>query len=549
MANYGPNDVYSNIPPLDSRGENQLAKFQYWNPDPIGTSDARLAQVHPDLQAVINKAKADNPNLPFVVGSGLRSQADQQNAYKWGWSTVNPNTTKDVNQRGIAADLWPLDSNGKPTFDPAAMTAVGAAIKKAASDLGTPITWGGDWNTFKDRSHFQLNNPSPGYTPGKPLAPGPQPNVDGKTAPPPAPGTPAMSGRGAYDTSPVPGPAGTTINSASPGGPQAAASGGQASYLPRLMQNIAGIESGTWSNPYAALGPVTKSGDRAYGKYQVMGTNIPSWTQEVLGQSMTPLQFAANPDAQEKVAQAKLGQYAAQYGPAGAANMWFTGKPNPNPNITDATATSRGTSAGNYAARAIAGIDNPYGTTLNSVAQNAPVSTAPGTASAGSSGSPASAAATTAAGALGTPGGPALPGFAPAQSNQFLQGASGLSKAMGGQGLQGQQGEGGAEENMRPSPMIGQAQPPHMPNPQAAAQTMGQILNSVRTPLQWGSGTPGSSISATAGPQVPAGMPQGQTAQDLQDLQQQMQQQRLYQMISGGMGTSLNSSSYGGGYG
>ena len=189
------------------------------------------------------------------------------------------------------------------------------------------------------------------------------------------------------------------------------------------------------------------------------------------------------------------------------------------------------------------------GTTLNSITQNAPVSTAPGTASAGSSGSPVSAAATTAAGAVGTPGGPALPGFAPAQSNQFLQGASGLEKAMGGQGLQGQQGDGGGQDPVKPSPMIGQAQPPHMPNPQAAAQTMGQILNSVRTPLQWGSGTPGSSIFATAGPQVAPGMPQGQTAQDLQDLQQQMQQQRLYQMMSGGMGTSLNSSSYGGGYG
>jgi hypothetical protein len=331
---------------------------------------------------------------------------------------------------------------------------------------------------------------------------------------------------------------------ASPGGPQQAASGGQASYLPRLMQNIAGIESSGWSNPYAALGPVTKSGDRAYGKYQVMGTNVPSWTQEVLGQSMTPQQFAANPDAQEKVAGAKLGQYAAQYGPAGAANMWFTGKPNPNPNITDATATSRGTSAGNYAARAIAGIDNP------NAAPTAVASAAPPTAYASAAAPPGTTINSTpaAVGALGTPGGPALPGMGQAQSNQFLQGASGLDKAMGGQGLQGQQGDGG-QDPMKPSPMIGQAPAPHIPNAQAAAQTFGTTLNSVRTPLQWGSGTPGSSISATAGPQVAAGVPQGQTAQDLQQLQQQMQQQRLYQMMSGGMGTSLASSPYGGGYG
>ena len=48
---------------------------------------------------------------------------------------------------------------------------------------------------------------------------------------------------------------------------------------------IAKIESG---GKYDMLGPVTKTGDRAYGKYQVMGANIPSWTKETLGREMTP---------------------------------------------------------------------------------------------------------------------------------------------------------------------------------------------------------------------------------------------------------------------
>jgi hypothetical protein len=147
-----------------------------------------------------------------------------------------------------------------------------------------------------------------------------------------------------------------------------------------------------------------------------------------------------------------------------------------------------------------------------------------------------------AAGALGAANGPALPGFTPAQSNQFLQGASGLDKAMGGQGLAAQPGAGGGgQDQMRPSTMIGQAPAPHIPNPQAAAQTFGTTLNNIRTPLQWGSGTPGSSISATAGPAVAAGVPQGMTAQELQQLQ-------MMQMMGGGMGTTL-SSPYGGGYG
>jgi hypothetical protein len=76
---------------------------------------------------------------------------------------------------------------------------------------------------------------------------------------------------------------------------------------------------------YNAIGPATRTGDKAYGKYQVMGANIPSWTQETLGRSMTPQEFLASPEAQEAVYKAKMGQYIEKYGPrAGAA--WFAGE-------------------------------------------------------------------------------------------------------------------------------------------------------------------------------------------------------------------------------
>lgn len=86
---------------------------------------------------------------------------------------------------------------------------------------------------------------------------------------------------------------------------------------------ISSIESG---GKYDALGPVTKTGDRAYGKYQVMGANVGPWTKEVLGQEMTPQQFAASPQAQDAVFNAKFGQYAQKYGPEGAARAWFAGE-------------------------------------------------------------------------------------------------------------------------------------------------------------------------------------------------------------------------------
>jgi hypothetical protein len=85
------------------------------------------------------------------------------------------------------------------------------------------------------------------------------------------------------------------------------------------------IESG---GRYNAVGPVTNSGDRAFGKYQVMGANIPSWTKEALGRSMTPAEFLASPEAQERVFETYFGKSVAKYGnPADAASVWFSGRP------------------------------------------------------------------------------------------------------------------------------------------------------------------------------------------------------------------------------
>jgi len=95
--------------------------------------------------------------------------------------------------------------------------------------------------------------------------------------------------------------------------------------MPAAKAAIANIESG---GNYKALGPTTKSGDRAYGKYQVMGANIPSWTKQALGVSMTPAEFLANPEAQERVFEDQFARNTAKYGsPQDAASVWFSGKP------------------------------------------------------------------------------------------------------------------------------------------------------------------------------------------------------------------------------
>ncbi|WP_377299668.1 phage tail length tape measure family protein [Rhizobium sp. SGZ-381] len=82
------------------------------------------------------------------------------------------------------------------------------------------------------------------------------------------------------------------------------------------------IESG---GNYGIMGPVTRTGDRAYGAYQVMGANVPSWTQGALGRSLSPSQFLADHSAQDAVFNWKFGGYVSKYGPSGAAQAWFGG--------------------------------------------------------------------------------------------------------------------------------------------------------------------------------------------------------------------------------
>ncbi len=96
---------------------------------------------------------------------------------------------------------------------------------------------------------------------------------------------------------------------------------------PIFRQAIANIES-RGSGGYGALGPFTKKGDRAYGRYQVMGDNLPSWTKEALGRQLSPDEFLADSQAQDKVFDHFFGKSLEKYGnPLDAASVWFTGRP------------------------------------------------------------------------------------------------------------------------------------------------------------------------------------------------------------------------------
>ena len=113
--------------------------------------------------------------------------------------------------------------------------------------------------------------------------------------------------------------------------------------LEDFKRGISAVES-AGSGGYSALGKIIESGslkgDRAYGKYQVMGSNIPSWTKQALGYSMTPQQFLASPQAQEKVFEDQSERNYAKYGNWGdVASVWFSDRPLSGNNSSDGNNT------------------------------------------------------------------------------------------------------------------------------------------------------------------------------------------------------------------
>lgn len=120
--------------------------------------------------------------------------------------------------------------------------------------------------------------------------------------------------------------------------------------LSDYREAIASIES-QGSGGYSALGPTQGSGDRAYGRYQIMGSNIGPWTEQALGYRMSPSEFLANQRAQDAVFDHVFGGYVARYGPDGAAQAWFAGPGSVGASGAENRRDSLGTSVRNYVDR------------------------------------------------------------------------------------------------------------------------------------------------------------------------------------------------------
>lgn len=116
----------------------------------LGTRSLQnLSGVHPDLVAVVKRAITITEQ-DFTVIEGVRNINRQRELVKKGAST----TMNSRHLTGHAVDMvpWPVDWNDLERFE-----VVSVAMKTAAEELDIPIKWGGDWKSFYDAPHFELD--------------------------------------------------------------------------------------------------------------------------------------------------------------------------------------------------------------------------------------------------------------------------------------------------------------------------------------------------------------------------------------------------------
>ena len=110
-----------------------------------------LKGIDEDLVAVVKRA-IEITEIDFGVTEGIRTLDRQKELYKKGVSK----TMKSKHLIGRAVDLVAY-VDGKVTWDKQPYYAIALAMERAATELQVGIRWGGDFKSFFDGPHFELN--------------------------------------------------------------------------------------------------------------------------------------------------------------------------------------------------------------------------------------------------------------------------------------------------------------------------------------------------------------------------------------------------------
>lgn len=308
-----------------------LGDFDLSNLMPSGFFWGNSPNVNQQLrQRIALQMMANKKPFPKTLGEGLAAIGDALGDRRMADQILQG----DLADQNSVAGLKPPGLGVPPVSSPD--TSTPAPTTRSADDDSTPPPVVADLNKPIEGDQSTSPTVSDYVTTGGDLATSKQPSS--MLSP-----TPSINQSGTLTTNPLSGVGANKVATQAITPPQqtaaaapdvsdggfnaidAAATANDPSWQARKSA-ISGIESGGSKNPYSLVGVATRNGDRALGKYQVMASNVPQWTQDALGQSMTPQQFIASPDAQEAVFRHRFGQYVDKYGDEGAARAWFGGE-------------------------------------------------------------------------------------------------------------------------------------------------------------------------------------------------------------------------------
>lgn len=122
----------------------------------------KMNGVHNDLLRVVVPALSIS-SIDFGIGEGLRTFERQKLLVKDGKSkTMNSRHLPKIPARGRpfpvshAVDLIAY-VDGKVSWKEEHYHEIAAAMKNCAKNIDVDIEWGGEWSSFFDGPHFQLN--------------------------------------------------------------------------------------------------------------------------------------------------------------------------------------------------------------------------------------------------------------------------------------------------------------------------------------------------------------------------------------------------------
>lgn len=116
-------------------------------------SERNLLGVNHNLIMVVRNALVIT-DTDFMVIEGVRTYQRQIELYE----KRKTLTLKSRHLTGHAVDLAPLINNKIDWDDWESFNKLANVMKISANQIGISIIWGGDWKTFKDGPHFELQD-------------------------------------------------------------------------------------------------------------------------------------------------------------------------------------------------------------------------------------------------------------------------------------------------------------------------------------------------------------------------------------------------------